>query len=240
MTTDDSVRQARYRLAFALDFPSLADAMATAERVKAHVGVLKVGLELFIKEGPAAVRAVRGLGCDAFLDLKLHDIEKTVERAVGTASQLGAKYLTVHASGARGMLEAAAKRAQQEGAGLQILAVTVLTSLDREDLRAIGVQGDSSQAVARLATLAADAGVSGLVCSSQEVAGLRKLLGPDPLLVTPGIRPSGTARGDQKRVGTPADAIRAGSSLLVVGRPIRDAADPEAAAREIVQEIASV
>lgn len=238
MTDTSRVRQARAQLVFALDFPSLADATATAQRVKAHVGVLKVGLELFIKEGPAAVRAVRDWGCDAFLDLKLHDIEKTVERAVGTASQLGAKYLTVHASGGPGMLEAAATRAQQEGAGLQILAVTVLTSLDQKDLRAIGVAGDSSQAVTRLARLAAEAGVSGLVCSSQEVAGLRQLLGPKPLLVTPGIRPSGAALGDQKRVGTPADAIRAGSSLLVVGRPIRDAADPEAAAREIVQEIA--
>jgi orotidine-5'-phosphate decarboxylase len=227
---------ARARLAFALDYPTLDAARRGAEAVRAEVGVLKVGLELFVREGPAAVSLARELGCDVFLDLKLCDIPETVERAVGSASELGARYLTLHASGGKKMLERAARRA--EGTGLTLLAVTVLTSLDARDLREIGIDAEPGAHALRLAELARDAGVRGLVCSAAEVGAIRSRLGSEFTLVTPGIRPAGGEASDQKRTGTPGEAIRAGSSLLVVGRPIRDAADPAVAARAIVSEIA--
>jgi orotidine-5'-phosphate decarboxylase len=227
----------RDRLAFALDYPTLAEAETGAAQVAEVVGVLKVGLELFVAEGPAAVRLGAKLGSKVFLDLKLHDIPETVERAVATAGQLGATYLTVHAAGGPRMLEAAAKRAEKDGAGLKLLAVTVLTSLDASDLQATGVSASPAEHVLRLGQLARSAGIHGLVCSTAEVATLRRALGPEAILCTPGIRPVGAAVGDQKRVGTPASALRDGSSLLVVGRPIRDAADPVAAARAILNEM---
>lgn len=229
---------ARNRIAFALDYPDLDSARQGAALVAPHVGVLKVGLELFIREGAAAVHMARGLGCDVFLDLKLHDIEKTVERAVGTAAALGAKYLTIHTCGGPGMMTAAATRAEREGTGLTILGVTVLTSLGPEDLRALGIEETPAARVKRLALLARECGLGGLVCSSIEVGEVRQAVGEEMVLVTPGIRPAGADAGDQKRVGTPADAIRAGSSLLVVGRPIRDAADPAAAASAIARMVA--
>lgn len=226
----------RRRLAFALDYPGLAEARAGASAVRDAVGVLKVGLELFVREGPSALALGTELGCDVFLDLKLHDIPETVERAVASAVAHGVRYLTLHAGGGRRMLEQAARRA--EGSGLCLLAVTVLTSLDDADLAELGVGEASGAHATRLATLARDSGIGGLVCSVKEVAGLRQLMGPSAVLVTPGIRPSAGQRDDQKRTGTPASAIRAGASLLVVGRPIRDAADPPAAARAIGREIA--
>ena len=164
---------------------------------------------------------------------------QTVERAVASACQLGVRYLTVHCSGGPGMLEAAARRAEAEGTGLCVLGVTVLTSLDRADLEAVGVQADPADQAERLARLAKAHGLGGLVCSSTEVGRLREVVGPELVLVTPGIRPAGGDVGDQKRVGTPAEAIRQGSSLLVVGRPIRDAARPALAARNILEEITS-
>ncbi len=227
----------RDRLAFALDFPRLEEAEAAAARVAASVGVLKIGLELFVAAGPKAALLGSKLGCKVFLDLKLHDISETVERAVATASQLGVAFLTVHAAGGPRMLEAAARRAEREGAGLRLLAVTVLTSLDQADLAAVGVSATPSDQVSRLARLSVQSGIPGLVCSTNEVGALRRELGPEVLLCTPGIRPAGSAAGDQKRVGTPASAVRDGASLLVVGRPIRDAADPAAAARAILTEM---
>jgi len=227
----------RDQLAFALDYPTLAEARAGAERVRDVVGFLKVGLELFVAEGPTAVRLGSELGSKVFLDLKLHDIPETVERAVATAGQLGASLLTLHAAGGPRMLEAAATRAEREGTGLKLLAVTVLTSLDAADLNATGVSASPAEHVLRLGKLARASGIHGLVCSTAEVAALRHALGPEAILVTPGIRPAGTAAGDQKRIGTPASALRDGSSLLVVGRPIRDAADPAAAARSILAEM---
>lgn len=221
------------RLAFALDYPNLSEAKTGAESVAPFVRVLKVGLELFVKEGPAAVQMARQTGADVFLDLKLHDIEKTVERAVATACALGATYLTLHTSGGPGMMEAAARRAQKEDAGLQLLGVTVLTSLSAADLKATGVDAPPSAQVQRLACLGRDCGLSGLVCSALEVAQIRAAVGPSMLLVTPGIRLPGAEAGDQKRIGTPEEALRAGSDLLVIGRPIRDAPDPGAAARAI-------
>lgn len=235
----DARAAARARLAYALDYPSLAEASRGARLVAPYAGVLKIGLELFVSEGPKAVRELGELGADLFLDLKLHDISKTVERAVGSACQLGVRYLTIHCSGGPGMLEAAARRAQAEGTGLCLLGVTVLTSLDAADLRAVGVEASPADQAERLALLARDSGLGGLVCSAEEVERLRATVGPDLVLVTPGIRPAGADVGDQKRTATPASALRRGSSLLVVGRPIRDAADPAAAAEALLQEIAS-
>ena len=226
----------RRRLAYPLDFPTLADAERGARAVEGQVGVLKVGLELFVREGPRAARLGSDFGAEVFLDLKLHDIPETVERAVASAAALDVRYLTLHAAGGPRMLERAAKRA--EGSGLVLLAVTVLTSLDAGDLAAIGMPGDPAAQVLRLGRLARDSGVGGLVCSPAEVAAIRADLGPDMVLVTPGIRPAGAASDDQKRVATPGAAIRAGASILVVGRPIRDAADPRAAAQSILAEIA--
>src|SRR5687767_13702304 len=175
------VLDARDRLAFALDYPSLIDARRGAERVCESAGVLKVGLELFVREGPAAVALGRELGCRIFLDLKLHDIPETVERAVASAAALGVRYLTLHAAGGRKMLEGAARRA--EGSELELCAVTVLTSLDAADLGDIGVHAAPSEQAARLAELARDAGIRGLVCSAAEVGALRARLGPDFTLV---------------------------------------------------------
>jgi orotidine-5'-phosphate decarboxylase len=208
-----------------------------AARVAPAVGVLKVGLELFVAEGPAAVALGRELGLEVFLDLKLHDIPETVDRAVATASALGVRYLTVHAGGGRAMLERAANRAAQAREPLTILAVTVLTSLDAADLAALGVPEAPREHATRLAQLAWDAGVRGFVTSPAEASALRAALGPGALLVTPGIRPAGAAAFDQKRIATPAAAIADGADLLVVGRPIRDAADPLAAAQAVVGEI---
>lgn len=230
---------ARARLAFALDYPNLDAARRGAALVRGAVGVLKVGLELFVRSGPAALQLGRELGCDVFLDLKLHDIPETVERAVASACEHGARYLTVHASGGPAMLEAAVRRAQRENTGLVLLAVTVLTSLDAADLVATGVSRAPAEQALALARLARAAGVPGAVCSVAEVGALRRELGNDAVLVTPGIRPRDAKQADdQKRVGTPADAIRSGSSILVVGRPIRDAADPKAAAERVLAEVA--
>jgi orotidine-5'-phosphate decarboxylase len=226
------------RICAALDLPDPVSAARLASRLAGHVGALKVGLELFVAHGRAAVEAVAGFGLPIFLDLKLHDIPQTVESAARGAGALGASLVTVHASGGAAMI-AAARRGLLEGAraaGRQaprLLAVTVLTSLGAEDLAAIGLPED---AVGRLARLAMQAGADGIVCSPNEVAALRRDLGSSPLLVVPGIRPAGADKGDQRRTGTPAEAVRAGADLLVVGRSLRDAADPAAAADAIARE----
>ncbi|MBI4703103.1 MAG: orotidine-5'-phosphate decarboxylase [Deltaproteobacteria bacterium] len=231
--------RARARLAFALDYPSLELARRGAEQVHEHVGVAKVGLELFVREGPAAVAAMHELGLAVFLDLKLHDIPATVARAVGSAAAHGARYLTVHAAGGRAMLEQAARQAEQASGALTLLGVTVLTSLDGADLAAQGLHASPAEHAERLGRLAWEAGIRGFICSAGEAPRLRQTLGPQALLVTPGIRPLGGQAEDQKRVATPGAAIRAGADLLVVGRPIRDAPDPVAAARSIVRQIAA-
>ena len=214
----------------------LAQARALAERVGPEVGLIKVGLELFVAEGAPAVALGRQVGLPVFLDLKLHDIPETVERAVARAAALGAKWLTVHASGGHAMLERAVTRARAEGA-LAIVAVTVLTSLEDADVRALGVPASARDHALALARLAHGAGVRHFVCSPQEVADLRAALGEEVVLITPGVRPAGAARGDQRRTATPAGAVRAGADYVVVGRPIRDADDPAAAARAIAAEI---
>ena len=231
--------EARGRLVFPLDYPDLAAARRGAELVSSSAGVLKVGLELFVKEGPPAVAIGAALGCEVFLDLKLHDIPATVDAAVASAAVLGAKYLTVHASGGPTMVAAAVRRAEREASGLTILAVTVLTSLDDADLAAVGVSGTTGEQALRLARAAHSAGAGGFVCAPAERPALRAALGPEVVLVTPGIRPAGAAASDQKRMGTPRQAILNGATLLVVGRPIREAPDPAFAARNILGEIAA-
>jgi orotidine-5'-phosphate decarboxylase len=232
------------RVIFALDLPSVGEAEAMALAVRDGVGMLKVGLELFVEVGPRAVAIGKECGRPVFLDLKLHDIPETVERAVARASGLGVRLLTVHASGGSAMLERAVDRAAKEGCGTEIVAVTVLTSFDGKDLAAIGAGGDVAGQSERLARLAWDAGVRSFVCSPHEAARLRAALGPGATLVTPGVRPAPSApppagaKDDQKRTMTAADAVAAGADWLVVGRPIRDDADPPAAARRIAREIA--
>ena len=193
----DTMTAARGRLVFPLDFATLAEARAAAVRLASGIGVLKVGLELFVSEGPAAAALGAELGLEVFLDLKLHDIPETVDRAVASAAALGVRYLTVHAAGGAEMLRRAVARAAQATRPLTILAVTVLTSLDAEDLRAQGVEGTPSDQVLRLARVAWDAGVRGFVTSPAETRALREALGPEALLVIPGIRPTGAAAGDQ-------------------------------------------
>ena len=233
----DTVTTARGRLVFPLDYATLVEARTAATKLAPAIGVLKIGLELFVSEGPASAALGREFGLDVFLDLKLHDIPETVERAVASAAALGVRYLTVHASGGVEMLRRAVARAAQAATPLTILAVTVLTPLDEDDLRAQGVEATPSDQVLRLARVAWSAGVRGFVASPAEARALREALGPDALLVTPGIRPIGAAAGDQKRIATPSSAIADGADLLVVGRPIRDAADPLAAAAAVVAEI---
>ena len=224
----------RNRICAALDFGSWLEAEPFARAVAPEVGLLKVGLELFAAEGPAAVRAAAALGRPVFLDLKLHDIPNTVEGAARSAAGSGAALLTVHASGGAAMIRAAVRGA---GPGVRILAVTVLTSLDGAALDAIGLVGPPEAAVVRLARLAIDAGAGGIVCSPQEVAAVRAAVGPGPLLVIPGVRPAGAGKGDQARTATPAEAVAAGADVLVIGRPLRDAPDPAAAARAIAGSI---
>ncbi len=225
------------RVIFALDYPGYAQAREGAAAVRGAVGMVKVGLELFVDAGPRAVSLGTELGLPVFLDLKLHDIPETVDRAVARASALGARMLTVHAGGGPAMLARAARRAHDEGAGLEILAVTVLTSLDARDLEAMGVAGDVRGHVERLARMAWAEGVHGFVCSPHEAAHLRSALGPTATLVTPGIRASAAAGGDdQKRTMTAGQAAAAGATWIVVGRPIRDAKDPLAAARMLSAE----
>jgi orotidine-5'-phosphate decarboxylase len=223
------------RIALALDVSDLDAAKRLIAQTSAHVGVFKVGLELYTSVGPAAVEAVHAAGAQCFLDLKLHDIPATMGRSVARAAAMGVAYLTVH-----GMAGTESLRLAEQNAGeTQLLAVTVLTSLDAAALREIGLLGDPAAAAARLAQLAWGAGIRGFVTSAHECAPLRHALGPEAFLVTPGIRPAGADIGDQKRVMTPADAIAAGANLLVVGRPIRDASDPTEAASNIARQVAA-
>jgi orotidine-5'-phosphate decarboxylase len=222
------------RICAALDFPSWREAEPFARAIAPAVGMLKVGLEMFAAEGPFAVRAAAALGRPVFLDLKLHDIPNTVEGAARSAATSGAALLTVHASGGAEMVRAAVRGAAGK---VRVLAVTVLTSLDADALRAIGLEGPPEAAVVRLGLLAVGAGAAGLVCSPHEVRAVRSAVGPGPLLVVPGVRPAGAAKGDQARVATPAEAVAAGADVIVIGRPLRDAPDPARAAREIAADL---
>lgn len=222
----------------ALDVPNPSEIPGVLHKLPAEVEWFKVGLELFCAGGPDALSPLHAARKSIFLDLKLHDIPRTVERAVLSAAGHGVQLLTVHASGGRAMLRAAADSAGACGVNRpRILAVTTLTSLDESDFAELGIGRSPSDQVLGLAELAVACGIDGLVCSPQEVARLRQALGPAPLLVTPGIRMPSDAAGDQKRTGTPAQAVRDGATHLVVGRPILEAADPAAAARAILREM---
>ena len=217
----------------ALDTPDLARAQALAVAVRPHVGGLKLGLEFFVANGPAGVAAMRDFGLPIFLDLKLHDIPNTVGHAVAALAGLAPALLTVHASGGVAMC-AAAKAAAPPAT--QIIGVTVLTSLDDDDLTAAGVGDGAAAQVTRLAAISRDGTLDGIVCSPLETAAMRAVLG-NRTLVVPGVRPVGSDTGDQKRVLTPAQALAAGATILVIGRPITAAADPAEAARLIAASL---
>jgi orotidine-5'-phosphate decarboxylase len=217
----------------ALDTPVLADARALVTRLAPHVGGVKLGLEFFCANGPAGVAAIATLGLPVFLDLKLHDIPNTVAGALHSLAGLAPAIVTVHATGGHAMLAAARAAAP---AATKVVAVTVLTSLDDDDLVAAGVAGGTAAQVLRLAGVVRGAGLDGVVASPHETAAVRAAW-PDALIVVPGVRPDGSAVGDQKRVMTPRQARDAGASVLVIGRPITGAADPVAAAAAIARDL---
>jgi orotidine-5'-phosphate decarboxylase len=224
----------------ALDVSSPDAIEPIIQQIPKEIDYFKVGLELFCAQGPSVLSAISSRGKKLFLDLKLHDIPRTVARAVQSASKHNVQLLTVHACGGKQMLKDAAQAARDLGPDApKLLAVTALTSLDADDLIDLGIQRTPADHVLRMAELALSCGMDGLVSSPQEVKKLRDQFGPNPILVTPGIRlPTGPA-GDQKRTGSPAQAVRDGSSYLVIGRPILDAPDPAAAARAILQDMQS-
>jgi orotidine-5'-phosphate decarboxylase len=230
----DLAPDARERLIVALDLPSVKAAETMVSKLGDSVHFYKIGYQLAYAGGLPFAAGLIAAGKQVFLDLKLHDIGNTVGKGVESVAQLGATFLTVHAYSQTMKAAVAAKG----NSGLKILAVTVLTSYDDADLSAAGYELGVGALVAQRATQARDAGVDGLVCSAEEAANLRKIVGPGLSLVTPGIRPAGTKSDDQKRIMTPARAIQAGADYLVVGRPVVEAADPKAAADAIVAEIA--
>ncbi|RZU39224.1 orotidine-5'-phosphate decarboxylase [Edaphobacter modestus] len=226
------------RLAVALDVPDARAALELVDRLEGSCRWLKVGMELYYAAGNSLVETLRLRGYSIFLDLKLHDIPNTVAGAVRSATSAGAELLTVHGFGGGAMLRAAAEAAQAPGSP-RLLAVTVLTSMDHTELASVGVSCSPADQALRLARLARDSGIDGMVCSAEEVSSMRHQMGPDAILVIPGIRPAGATVDDQRRVATPGEAILLGASMLVVGRPITRASDPAAAARLILDEIAA-
>ncbi len=225
-------------LILALDVPTREEAAPILRQLRGQLRWVKLGLQMFTAYGPNYVREVAGMGFDIFLDLKLHDIPNTVAKAVESLAPMPIKMLTLHTSGGAEMMRAAAAAQQKTNPDLLLLGVTVLTSTDAAGLQEIGVTASPADQVARLGKLATDSGLRGLVCSPLEVELLRRSLPASTQLVTPGIRPAGEAGGDdQKRTMSPADAARAGSSYIVVGRPILKAADPAAAARAILADL---
>ena len=232
---------ARPELIVALDVADLASAAALVEQLYPTVTLFKVGLQLFTAEGPRAVEAVQQRGGRVFLDLKLHDIPNTVAGAVREAARLGVEMCTLHASGGRSMLQAAAQSVAGSGSPMRLLAVTVLTSLDSRGLEeVVGSQLDVAAQVVRLALLAREAGLDGVVASPHEIGVLRATLGPSMRLVIPGIRPAWDSTDDQRRVMTPHEAAVAGANYLVIGRPITAAADPVQATGRILEELRAV
>lgn len=238
--TEVHARPARERLIVALDLPTADAASRMAERLQQRAGLFKIGFELFSAEGPVLARYLAARGAGVFLDLKYHDIPNTVRAASREAAALGVSMFNVHASGGRAMMAAAREGAEAGASGGKrplVLAVTVLTSLSQADMTEVGINGGAEEAVLRLARLAQRSGLDGVVASAQEAAAIREACGPGFVIVTPGIRPASAAAGDQARVKTPADALRAGADYLVVGRPITAAADPESATDAIVREM---
>jgi orotidine-5'-phosphate decarboxylase len=228
------------RIFVSIDTPETASARGLAERLADTVGGIKLGLEFFVGQGPAGIRSVvSGIGLPLFIDLKLHDIPNTVAAAVRAMLPLQPTFLTIHTSGGPAMMRAAAESASMTDLQRpRLLGVTVLTSLDDDDLVSVGQSVPVLDQARRLAGLAQSSGLDGIICSPAEVAALRADCGPDFVLMVPGIRPAGSAVGDQKRVMTPRDAVEQGADYLVIGRPITQASDPAAAARSIVEELA--
>ena len=225
---------AKDRLIVALDLPSVEVAQSLVTRCGDAVTFYKIGYQLGFAGGLAFAQKLIGEGKKVFLDFKLHDIGNTIEKGVESVTRIGAHFLTVHAYPQTMKAAVAGRR----GTSLKILAVTVLTSYDDSDMASAGYRGNVAELVATRARQAADAGIDGIVCSAEEAGAIRAIVGPSMALVTPGIRPAGSATGDQKRIMTPSRAIAAGADYLVVGRPITEAADPKAAAEAIVAEIA--
>lgn len=232
------MQQTEPRVIVALDFPEQSLAMQLVERLDPALCRLKVGKEMFTRYGPPMVEALRKQGFELFLDLKFHDIPNTVAAACDAAADLGVWMMNLHASGGRRMMEAARERLAQKGESPLLVAVTILTSLAAEDIAEVGYTGDPAENVLRLASLTNDAGLDGVVCSPREAVEIRRRIGDEFLLVTPGVRPKSAAADDQRRVMSPGEAIAAGSSYLVVGRPITAAQDPIAALKAINTEIA--
>lgn len=225
-------------LIIALDYPSLDAALCMADQLDPKRCRVKVGKELFTRSGPAVLEALHGRGFDVFLDLKFHDIPNTVAGAVQAAAEQGVWMVNVHASGGRKMMQAAAQRLDEHGLRTHLIAVTVLTSMQGDDLAQAGVTATPEEQVLRLASLTQQSGLAGVVCSAQEAAQINTQCGQGFLKVTPGIRPSFAAANDQQRIMTPADAIQAGSTHLVIGRPVTQAKDPMAALAAIEAELA--
>ena len=226
------------RIIVALDYAERGDALALVDQLQPGRCRLKVGKELFTRAGPGLVEELGARGFEVFLDLKFHDIPTTVGRAVAAAAELGVWMVNVHALGGRAMLEAARDAVAALPRAPRLIAVTVLTSMDARALAEVGIPQAPEEEVARLAALAADCGLDGVVCSPLEAAALRAARGPGFLLVTPGVRPAGAERGDQRRATTPAEAVAAGADYLVVGRPVTRAPDPMAALAAIEAELA--
>lgn len=238
-TKSDPLEAARQRLIVALDVPTAQAATELVDRLEGSCRWLKVGLELFTAAGPGIVKQLVDRGHSIFLDLKFHDIPNTVAGAVRSAADLGARMMTLHALGGPAMLSAALEEMGKLANPPELLAVTVLTSMDALQLNAVGVAATPGIAAEKLARVGMEVGIHGFVCSPQEVAALRSITGPGGVLVVPGIRPAGAAVGDQKRVAGPAEALRQGASYLVVGRPITQAKNPAEAARQILAEMAT-
>ena len=225
------------RLMVALDVPELTDALNLVDQLGDQVKWYKVGKQLFTHYGPMVLKELKNRGRKVFLDMKFHDIPNTVAQAIRSAALIGADIINVHASGGPAMLAAAAAAGKETGK--TVIAVTVLTSMDAEQLQAIGVQVSPAEQVLRLAKLTKEAGLPGVVCSALELPMLRQEFGPEFLTLVPGIRPAGAAAGDQKRIMTPAQAAAAGASYIIVGRPIVAAPNPAAAACAVLEELAN-
>ncbi|WP_430462896.1 orotidine-5'-phosphate decarboxylase [Thalassolituus sp. LLYu03] len=221
----------------ALDYSQASDALAMAEKLDPATCRVKVGKELFTSAGPSIVDKLQTRGFDVFLDLKFHDIPNTCAKAVGAAADMGVWMVNVHASGGRRMMEAAREEVEKKSHKPLLIAVTVLTSMERGDLADIGLDIEPIEQVKRLAQLTQSSGFDGVVCSAQEVAALRELCGAEFKTVTPGIRPAGADIGDQRRIMTPAEALRAGVSYMVIGRPITQSAEPAVACADILKSL---
>jgi orotidine-5'-phosphate decarboxylase len=244
MPSKQTAEDIKSRIVVALDVPDRTSALKLVETLSGHVGMFKVGLELFTSEGPSLVREIIATGERIFLDLKFHDIPNTVEQATAAATRLGASILDVHALGGAEMMRAASRAVAQNAASNrslqrpQLLGITVLTSMSESDLEQVGVASDMTSAVVRLARLARESGLDGVVASPQEIRIIREQVASERfIIVTPGIRPAWSARADQKRVATPAAAFRDGADYVVIGRAITTAADPRGAALRIIDEI---